>query len=110
MIRHLTFLSNVKNGAVIDPTKIKHGEITALKVSNLSGFIDPQTHLNLDFSKHLVREVSVVEDLTVGGRIILDGERFMTAHVSPLAYKHLGFVNEAERAEELKKAVHEKIS
>lgn len=96
----------MKNGAIIDPKKIKHAEITALKISNISGFIDPQTHLNLDFSRHLVREVYVAENLALGSKVILDGERFMTAHVNPLAYKHLGFIDEAERAEQLKEAVH----
>ena len=38
---------------------------------------------------------------------MLKDERFMTALVSPLAYKHFGFVDEAERAEQLKKAIHE---
>ncbi len=109
MIRHFTSIDNTKNGEVIDPEKIKHGEVTALKLSNLSGFIDPQTHLNLDFKVHLVREVYLAEDLILGSKVILDGGRFMVAHVNPLAYKHLGFVDEADRAEELKKAVKEKI-
>ncbi len=56
LIRHFTSISNVKNGEVIDPKKVKHGEITALKISNLSGWIDQQTHLNIDFPKHLLEK------------------------------------------------------
>ena len=95
----------MKNGELIDPKKVKHGEITALKISNLSGWIDPQTHLNLDFPKHLMREVYIAENLDVGGRVILEDERFMTAFVNPLAYTHFGFVDEADRTEQLKEAI-----
>ena len=95
----------MKNGEVIDPQKVKHGEITALKISNLSGWIDPQTHLNLDFPKHLMREVYIVENLDVGGRVMLEDERFMTAFVNPLSYKHFGFVDEAERTEQLREVI-----
>jgi hypothetical protein len=105
LIRHFTLISNVKNGEVIDPEKVKHGEVTALKISNLSGWIDPQTHLNLDFPKHLMREIYIAENLDLGSKVLLKDEKFMTALVSPLAYKHFGFVDEAERAEQLKEAV-----
>jgi hypothetical protein len=105
LIRHFTFISNVENGAVIDPQKVKHGEVTALKISNLSGWVDQQTHLNLDFPKHLMREVYVVENLDIGGRVLLKDERFMTALVSPSVYKHFGFVDETGRAEQLKEAI-----
>ena len=105
MIRHFTLISNVKNGEVVDPQKVKHGEITALKISNLSGWIDPQTHLNLDFPKHLIREVYIAENLELNSKIITKDERLMSAFVSPQAFKHLGFVDEAERTEQLREAI-----
>lgn len=108
MIRHFTPVSNVKNGEVIDPKNVKHADVTALRISNVSGWVDPQTHLNLDFPKHLMREVYIAEDLAIGSKIMLEDERFMTALVNPLAYKHLGFVDEAERAEQLKEAISRK--
>jgi hypothetical protein len=108
LIRHFTLISNVKNGEVIDPKKVKHGEITALKISNLSGWIDPQTHLNLDFPKHLMREVYIAENLELGSKVIIKEEKLMAALVSPQAYKHLGFVDEAERAEQLREAIQKK--
>lgn len=109
MIRHFTSISNVKNGRIINPRKIRHAEVTALRISNLSGFIDPRTHLNLDFPDHLIKEVNVAEELELAGKVMLDGERFAVACVSPTAYKHLGFVDEAVRAEQLKEAVHKKL-
>ena len=108
MIRHFTLISNVKNGEVLDPEKVKHGEVAALKISNLSGWIDQQTHLNLNFPKHLMREVYIAEKLEIGSKVVLEDERLMTAFVNPLAYKHFGFVNEAERAEQLREAILKK--
>ena len=108
MIRHFTSISNVKNGEVIDPQKVKHGEITALKISNLSGWIDPQTHLNLDFPAHLMREVSIAEKLELNSKIIIKDERLMVALVNPQTYKHLGFVDEAERTEQLREVISKK--
>jgi hypothetical protein len=95
----------VKNGEVIDPQKVKHGEITALKISNLSGWIDPQTHLNLDFPKHLMREAYIAENLELGSKVIIKEERLMVALVSPQSYRHLGFVDESERTEQLREAI-----
>jgi DNA topoisomerase VI subunit A len=106
MIRHFTSIDNVKNGKVVDPFKIKHGVVTALKISHLSGWIDPQTHLNIDFPEHLVKVVNVAEELSIGSRIVLESERFMFAYVDPRAYRHFGAVNEIERIEQLKEVYH----
>ena len=106
MIRHLTALSNVNNGQVVDPLKIKHGVITALKISQLSGWIDPPTHLNIDFPEHLVKVVNVAEDLSIGSKIVLESERFMSAYVDPRKYSHLGVVDEIDRMEQLKEIYH----
>jgi DNA topoisomerase VI subunit A len=106
MIRHFTSIDNVKNGKVVDPFKIKHGVVTALKISHLSGWVDPQTHLNIDFPEHLVKVVNVAEKLSIGSRIVLESERFMFAYVDPRVYRHFGAVNELERIEQLKEVYH----
>ena len=106
MIRHFTSIDNVKNGKVIDPFKIKHGAVTALKISDLSGWVDPQTHLNMDFPKHLIRVVNVAEELTIGSKVVLENERFMLAFVASRMYRRFGAVNEVERMEQLKEIYH----
>jgi hypothetical protein len=106
MIRHFTSIHNVKNGRVIDPFKIKHAAVTALKISDLSGWVDPQTHLNIDFPKHLMRAVNVAEELTIGSKVILENERFMLAFVESRMYRRFGAVNEVERMEQLKEIYH----
>ena len=109
MIRHFSSISNVKDGMIVNPEKIKHAEVTALRISNLSGWIDPQTHLNLDFPKHLMRDVYIADGLELGSKVMLKNEMFMTALVSPLSYKHFGFVDETERNEQLREAILNKI-
>ena len=109
MIRHFTSFANVKRGEVIDPKKVKHADITAMKIQNISGWIDPVTHLNLDFPKHLIREVYIAKNLKLGSKVMIRDERLMAAFVSPQAYMHLGFVDEAERAEQLREAISKEI-
>ncbi|MGR3300914.1 MAG: hypothetical protein ACUZ8I_00275, partial [Candidatus Scalindua sp.] len=54
-IRHVVEASNVDGeGYVLDPSGVKHGVVRARKIWSLSGFIDPRTHLNLDFVDHRV--------------------------------------------------------
>ena len=54
-IRHVVEASNVDDdGYVLDPSEMKHGVVRAGKIWSLSGFIDPRTHLNLDFVDHRV--------------------------------------------------------
>ncbi|MDG7038921.1 MAG: hypothetical protein JRN37_07210 [Nitrososphaerota archaeon] len=110
MIRHLTSLDNSKNGEIIDPLKVKHGVITALKISDLSGWIDPTTHLNLDFPEHLMGIAYVVKKLELGGEIILEGDRFMYVIVNPKFFKHLGNVDITERSIEMRRAFHNKAN
>lgn len=104
MIRHITSLSNTENGKVIDPLKTKHGIVTALEISELSGWIDEATHLNLDFPEHLMRTVYIAEKLEIGGRIILKGDKFNFALVNQKDYKHYGKINLYERLEQFRNA------
>jgi hypothetical protein len=91
-IHHVTALDNVVNGKIVDPKKTKHGVITARKVSDLSGWIDPVTHLNLDFSEHIMRYAIVAEKLEMGSSILFDGDNYLVARVDPSTLSHYGQV------------------
>jgi len=106
MIRHLTSIDNVRDNEIIDPLKVKHGVITALRISDLSGWIDPKTHLNLDFPEHLMQIAYVVKKLEIGGEILLDGDRFMYVVINPKFFRHLGQVDVTERSVEMREAFH----
>jgi hypothetical protein len=105
MIRHFTSQDNVRDGVVLDPTKCKHATLHALRISALSGWIDPLTHLNLDFPEHLTRAVDVVENLELGSGIVLSRGQFVRARIPESALKHLGDVDVDGRIELLNEAV-----
>ena len=50
--------------------------------------------------------MNVAEELTIGGKVILENERFMLAFVDSRAYRRFGAVNEVERMEQLKEIYH----
>ncbi len=104
-IRHVVEASNVDGeGYVLDPSKVKHGVVRAGKIWSLSGFIDPGTHLNLDFVDHRVTGCIITSRFIryAAVRIKLDG--FVFAHVKNESYEHLGFVDiDARRIEWMKR-------
>ncbi|MDD1674601.1 MAG: hypothetical protein LUQ13_03050 [Methanomicrobiales archaeon] len=102
MIRHITGSRNVREGLVLDPRWIKHGVITAGKISDLSGWADPATHFNLDFPAPPVDRVVVAETLAIGGRISTGNGRFVFAGVDPRSYQHLGPVDLAARSRSIR--------
>ncbi len=91
-VYHITALDNVVNGKIVDPKRTKHGVVTAQKVSDLSGWIDPVTHLNLDFSEHMMRYVVVAKKLELGSDIVFDGDSYLFAAVDRSTRSHYGQV------------------
>ncbi len=107
MILHITPIDNIVDGMVHDPARVKHGIVTGKRVSDISWWIDPATHLNLDLPSHLLDEVFVVSRLEKGARVLADGKRLMHAPVDRRAYRHLGKVDVAERRRvTLRPAIH----
>lgn len=96
-VLHLTSIDNVVDGRVHNPALVKHGIIDQKRISDLSWWIDPATHLNLDFPDHLMNEVFVASRLENGARILGEGNRFMYVPVDRVDYRHLGKVQPVER-------------
>jgi hypothetical protein len=107
MILHVTSIDNIIAGRVHDPTRVKHGIVTGKRIADLSWWIDPATHLNLDNPKHLMDQVFVASRLEKGARVLGEGTRFMFAPVDRDVYRHLGKVDmEGRRRVTLKSAIH----
>ena len=107
MILHITSIDNIVDGRVHDPSKVKHGIVTGKRVTDLSWWINPATHLNLDLPTHLMNEVFVVSRLEKGAKVLADGTRLMYAPVDPQAFEHFGKVDIAEmRRITLRPAIH----
>lgn len=102
--------SNVdENMMVIDPTKIKHVTIKAGTIESVSGFIDPMTHLNLDYPDHKVTDCTVAEKLEVGAKIKFGDRGLAFAKVSRSSYDHFGKVDYTQRLTDMVDAVKKKI-
>jgi hypothetical protein len=107
MILHITPIDNIADGQVHDPARIKHGIVMGNRVSDLSWWIDPATHLNLDLPGELLDEVVVVSRLEKGSRVLAEGKQLMFAPVDPRVYRHLGKVDITEkRRVSLKPSIH----
>ncbi|HXW99557.1 MAG TPA: hypothetical protein VEI51_07550 [Methanomicrobiales archaeon] len=107
MILHITSLDNIEKGRVLDPGRVKHAVVTGKRITDLSWWINPSTHLNLDLPDELLGEVFVASRMEKGARIIADGNRFMYAPIEREAYRHLGRVDITERRRvSLRPAIH----
>jgi hypothetical protein len=95
MILHVTSIDNVVAGRVNDPTRVKHGIVMGKRINDLSWWIDPATHLNLDNPKHIMDQVFVASRLEKGARILGEGTKFMYVEVDRDVFRHLGKVDMA---------------
>jgi hypothetical protein len=106
LIRHCVEESNVdENLIVIDPAKIRHGVIAGGKLQSMSGFIDPASHLNLDYSDHKITNCIIVEKFENGAKVRLGDRGLIFAFVDRSSFDHLGFVDYTQRLLEMIKGV-----
>jgi hypothetical protein len=97
-VRHLTAADNVApDGALIDPTAVRHGLIVAGRVQALAGPVDPLTHLNADFTEHGLEQCAVVERLEVGAPACFEEDGLRLTWAADDAYQPLGRVDLSER-------------
>lgn len=100
-IRHIVAEDRVDGLALIrDPASIRHCIIHGGQIAELSGPIDPLTHLNLDFPEHQACECIVAERLQVGAKVLLEEDTFRTARVGLSSLGHFGQVSVAQRRRE----------
>jgi hypothetical protein len=105
MIRHITAADNVDQGRVVDPARTRHGIITAMRVSEVSGWVDSSTHLNLDFPEHRMQAAVVAESLERGARVLEKEGKMVYATVDPSAFRHIGMIDTVQRTDLLRQAI-----
>ena len=87
LVRHCVEASNVDDHFfVVDPLKIRHVTVKAGKIDDMSGFIDPTTHLNLDFSNHKAKLCIISEKLWKGAKLKFSDQGFEFAVVPETDY------------------------
>lgn len=78
-IRHVVEAANVDaDGFVIDPSAARHCVLLRGAVADLSGSVDPLTHLNSDFRHHALNGCVIAERLELGARVITDDNGHLT--------------------------------
>lgn len=106
MIRHCVEESNVdENMNVSDATKIRHVTVFAGKIDSMSGFIDPASHLNLDYPDHKVTVCVIADRFEIGAEVRMDSDGLLFATVQRQAYDHRGKVDYTQRLTDMITAV-----
>jgi len=95
IVRHVVEAANVDpEGYVTDPTLACHGVVQRGRLWELSGPIDPLTHLNTDFPDHTLGDCVVAEGLQPGARMLLDAEQQLVhVPIRPQSLRPLGRVD-----------------
>ncbi len=108
-IRHCVEETNIdENYLVIDPTMVKHVIVSGGKIHSMSGFIDPVSHLNLDYSLHKVTKCIIAEKFEIGSQVKLEDNGLVFALVGPSSYGHFGKVDYTQRLTDMIDKVKEK--
>ena len=106
LVRHCVEASNVDaKSRIIDASKIRHVTVKAGRIEEMSGVIDPATHLNLDFDMHKASRCIISEKLEKGAKVAYSTEGLTFAVVPQTAFKHLGGVDSAKRLSDMKESV-----
>ncbi|HLH73625.1 MAG TPA: hypothetical protein VKX96_10105 [Chloroflexota bacterium] len=112
IIRHVVARENVDaSGRLVDPERVRHGVIVAGRIVDLSGEVDPCTHLNLDYPEHRLAGCVVAERLERGAAIVFAAGGLRFAYPRPDQFRHLGRVDMgARRTEWLTALAHRKAA
>ena len=98
LIRHCVEESNIdENHLVTDPTRIKHVIVSGGKIHSMSGFIDPTSHLNVDYTLHKVTKCVIAEKFVIGAQVKIGDNGLVFALVVPSSYGHYGSVDYTQR-------------
>jgi len=109
IIRHCVEETNIdENYLVIDPTRVKHVIVSGGKIHSMAGFIDPVSHLNLDYSLHKVTKCIIAEKFEIGAQIKLEDNGLVFALVGQSSYGHFGKVDYTQRLTDMIDKVKEK--
>jgi len=77
------------------------------KIDDMSSFVDPATHLNLDFPNHKADMCIISEKLEKGAKIRYSDQGFVFAVVPKTAFKHIGFVDYTQRLLDMRESIRE---
>ena len=102
IIRHCVEENNIdENYLVTDPSRIRHVIVSGGKIHSMSGFIDPASHLNVDYSLHKVTKCVIAEKFEIGAHVKIEDSGLVFALVGPSSYDHYGSIDYTQRLTDL---------
>jgi len=63
----------------------------------MSGFIDPTSHLNVDYALHKITKCVIAEKFEIGAQVKIGDNGLVFALVGPSSYDHYGSVDYTQR-------------
>ena len=90
-IRHCVEENNIDDNLIVkDPKKIRHVIVQGKKIKQMSGFIDPISHLNLDYSLHRITKCIIAKKFEIGSELLFNSSGFIFAMVTKSHFAHYG--------------------
>jgi len=90
-IRHCVEENNIDDNLIVkDPKKIRHVIVQGKKIKQMSGFIDPISHLNLDYSLHRITKCIIAKKFEIGSELLFNSSGFVFAMVTKSHFDHYG--------------------
>jgi len=93
-IRHCVEENNVSENLIIKNAKeIRHIIAEEGKIKQMSGFIDPKSHLNLDYTLHRVTTCIIAKKFEIGSELLFTSSGFIFAIVTKSHFEHYGYID-----------------
>lgn len=76
-----------------NPKEIRHIIAEEGKIKQMSGFIDPKSHLNLDYTLHRVTTCIIAKKFEIGSELLFTSSGFIFAMVTKSHFEHYGYID-----------------
>ncbi|MGZ5501075.1 MAG: hypothetical protein ACXWEW_08000 [Nitrososphaeraceae archaeon] len=93
-IRHCVEENNVDENLIIkNAQEIRHIIAEEGRIKQMSGFIDPTSHLNLDYILHRVTKCIIAKKFEIGSELLFNSSGFIFAMVTKSHFEHYGYID-----------------
>jgi hypothetical protein len=93
-IRHCVEENNVDENLIIkNAQEIRHIIAEEGRIKQMSGFIDPTSHLNLDYNLHRVTKCIIAKKFEIGSELLFNSSGFIFAMVTKSHFEHYGYLD-----------------
>ena len=93
-IRHCVEENNVDENLIIkNAQEIRHIIAEGGRIKQMSGFIDPTSHLNLDYILHRVTKCIIAKKFEIGSELLFNSSGFIFAMVTKSHFEHYGYID-----------------